>query len=142
MRSVRWTVAGIGAVAAAAVVLAGCSSSGTGTTTPTTGGSGGGQSPTSGGSPTGGTTDWSSAQSATAGGGMAALIKAAKAEGTLNVIALPPTWANYATIIKTFENKYGIKVHSENPDGSSGDELTALKSTKGQSSAPDVVDVG
>lgn len=73
---------------------------------------------------------------------MTALIAAAKKEGTLNVIALPPTWANYAKIISTFQSKYGIKIHSENPDGSSGDELDALKSTKGQSSAPDVVDVG
>jgi len=98
----------------------------------------------SGNSPsTGNTTvDWTTAQSAAAGGGMDALIAAAKAEGTLNVIALPPTWANYGTIISTFQSKYGITVNSENPDGSSGDEINAIKSTKGQSSAPDVVDVG
>jgi putative spermidine/putrescine transport system substrate-binding protein len=88
------------------------------------------------------TTDWSTAQSAEAGGGMEALVAAAKKEGTLNVIALPPSWANYAEIISTFKQKYGIKVNSENPDGASADEIHALKSTKGQSSAPDVVDVG
>ena len=73
---------------------------------------------------------------------MAALVAAAKKEGTLNVIALPPTWANYGAIIASFTTKYGIKINSENPDGSSGDEINALKSTKGQASAPDVVDVG
>lgn len=88
------------------------------------------------------TVSWAQAQSAQAGGGMDALVAAAKKEGTLNVIALPATWANYGTIISTFQTKYGIKVNSENPDGSSGDEINAVKSTKGQSSAPDVVDVG
>ena len=39
--------------------------------------------------------NWSTVTSAKAGGGMAALIKAAKAEGNLNVIALPADWANY-----------------------------------------------
>ena len=43
---------------------------------------------------------------------MSALVAAAKKEGTLNVIALPPTWANYGTIISTFEKTYGIKVNS------------------------------
>ena len=48
---------------------------------------------------------------------MSALIAAAKKEGTLNVIALPPTWANYGTIISTFEKMYGITVNSALPDG-------------------------
>ncbi len=55
---------------------------------------------------------WNTATTASAGGGMAALVKAAKAEGTLNVIALPPTWANYGEQISTFEKKYGIKVNN------------------------------
>jgi len=73
---------------------------------------------------------------------MKALIKAAKAEGTLNVVALPANWANYGTIIHDFSKKYGIKVNSENPDGSSAEEIAALKSDKGRSSDPDVIDVG
>jgi len=85
---------------------------------------------------------WSTAQSAAAGGGMDALVAAAKQEGTLNLIAVPRTWAGYGAIIDGFTAKYGIKINSENPDGSSGDEINAVKSTKGQSSAPDVVDVG
>ncbi len=88
------------------------------------------------------TTDWATATSASAGGGMASLIKAAKAEGTLNVIALPSDWANYGEQISTFSKKYGIKVVSANPDGTSQDELNAVKSLGTQSRAPDVVDVG
>jgi putative spermidine/putrescine transport system substrate-binding protein len=73
---------------------------------------------------------------------MNALIAAAKAEGKLNVITLPSNWANYGTIIKDFSKKYGIKVNSENPEGSSADEITAVKADKGRSTAPDVLDVG
>jgi putative spermidine/putrescine transport system substrate-binding protein len=73
---------------------------------------------------------------------MKALVAAAKAEGTLNVIALPPTWANYAKQISTFSKKYGIKVKSFNPNGSSAQEIQAVKTTSGRSSAPDVVDIG
>ena len=41
---------------------------------------------------------------------MAGLVDAAKKEGTLNVIALPPDWANYGEVIKGFQAKYGLKV--------------------------------
>ena len=73
---------------------------------------------------------------------MNALIAAAKQEGTLNVIALPPGWANYATIIKTFSQKYGIKINSVLPDGTSQQEVNAMKQENGTAAAPDVVDVG
>ncbi|SEE03939.1 putative spermidine/putrescine transport system substrate-binding protein [Streptomyces sp. TLI_105] len=75
-------------------------------------------------------------------GGVDALAKAAKQEGALHVIALPPDWANYGELIKAFETKYGIKVESENPDASSADEIAAVKSRKGQKRAPDVLDLG
>jgi putative spermidine/putrescine transport system substrate-binding protein len=84
----------------------------------------------------------SKATSAAAFGGMSGLIKAAKKEGTLNVITLPADWANYGNIIKDFEKKYGIKINSENPDGTSQDEINAVTSEKGQSRAPDVLDMG
>ena len=87
-------------------------------------------------------TNWATATSASTGGGMAALVAAAKKEGHLNVIALPPNWANYGELITTFEQKYGISITSENPDGSSAQELAALKAEKGTSKEPDVVDVG
>ena len=83
-----------------------------------------------------------SATSAQDLGGMAALVDAAKKEGTLNVIALPPDWANYGEVIKGFEAKYGLKVDSAQPDASSAEEITAAKNLKGQSKAPDVFDLG
>jgi putative spermidine/putrescine transport system substrate-binding protein len=87
-------------------------------------------------------TKWRTATSAKAGGGMKALIKAAKKEGKLNVIALPPTWANYGTIMKEFQHKYHIKITDANPTGSSAQEVAAINQLKGQTRAPDVVDVG
>ena len=72
---------------------------------------------------------------------MAALVAAAKKEGHLNVIALPPDWANYGEIISTFTKKYGIGITSDNPDGSSAQENQAIVSLKGDPRAPDVVDV-
>jgi putative spermidine/putrescine transport system substrate-binding protein len=81
------------------------------------------------------------ATSAAALGGMDALVAAAKKEGQLNVIALPPDWANYGEIIKAFGDKYGIKVNSAQPDGSSQDEINAANQLKGQGGAPDVFDL-
>ncbi|MET8749940.1 extracellular solute-binding protein [Streptomyces sp. NPDC004667] len=76
-------------------------------------------------------------------GGMDALVAAAEKEGQLNVIALPPDWANYGEMIKAFQAKYPkIKVGSENPDATSADEIAAVKSRKGQKRAPDVLDLG
>jgi putative spermidine/putrescine transport system substrate-binding protein len=75
-------------------------------------------------------------------GGMDALVAAAKKEGQLNVIALPPDWANYGAIIKAFGDKYAIKVNSAQPDASSQDEINAADQLKGQDKAPDVFDLG
>ena len=72
---------------------------------------------------------------------LSALVAAAKKEGHLNVIALPPDWANYGEIISTFTKKYGIGITSDNPNGSSSDENQAIVSLKGDPRAPDVVDV-
>jgi putative spermidine/putrescine transport system substrate-binding protein len=117
-------------LAAAALCLTACGSSSSST------------SAASGGK---GTDDAKSAATATSAadvGGITALIAAAKKEGTLNAIALPPDWANYGAVISAFEKKYGIKVADENPDGASQDEINAITSRKGQSRAPDVVDLG
>jgi putative spermidine/putrescine transport system substrate-binding protein len=70
------------------------------------------------------------------------LIAQAKKEGHLNTIALPPDWANYGEIMSTFQKKYGIGITNDNPDGSSAQENQAIVSLKGDSRAPDVVDVG
>jgi putative spermidine/putrescine transport system substrate-binding protein len=84
----------------------------------------------------------SKATSAADLGGMDKLVAAAKKEGQLNVIALPPDWANYGEIIKAFTAKYGIKVDSAQPDASSQDEINAANQLKGQGNAPDVFDLG
>ena len=70
------------------------------------------------------------------------LVAEAKKEGKLNTIALPPDWANYGEIMKTFQSKYPIKITNDNPNGSSAEENQAITSLKGDSRAPDVVDVG
>jgi len=87
--------------------------------------------------------DWSTVASAADGGGMEALIAAAQAEGTLNVIALPEDWCNYGEMITTFSDKYGIAVNSITPDAGSADEIQAIidnKENKGPQ-APDVIDL-
>ncbi len=73
---------------------------------------------------------------------MDALVAAAKAEGKLNVIALPRDWANYGKELDTFHSMYGIDITSDNPDGSSQQEVDAIKQLGGTSRGPDVVDVG
>ncbi len=88
------------------------------------------------------TVNWASESSASAGGGMSALVAAAKQEGKLNVITLPADWANYGTQMKEFTAKYGIKIHDAIPAGSSAQEIQAIESGRGRSTAPDVVDVG
>ncbi|MDQ6774609.1 MAG: ABC transporter substrate-binding protein [Candidatus Dormibacteraeota bacterium] len=95
-----------------------------------------------GGSTTGAAVNAAAAKSAADVGGMSALVTAAKKEGTLNVIALPPDWANYGAIISGFTAKYGIKVDSANPNGSSQDEINALRQLNGTKRAPDVLDIG
>src|SRR2546421_5606715 len=72
---------------------------------------------------------------------LAALIARAKKEGHLNTIALPPDWSNYGEQFSTFQKKYGIKMTNASPEVSSGDEIQAIISLKGQSRAPDAVDV-
>ncbi|HEX2744347.1 MAG TPA: ABC transporter substrate-binding protein [Streptosporangiaceae bacterium] len=125
----RHALAAGAAVAGSLLLTVGCSSSSSSSA------SGSSTSTSSG-------TNWSTATSAMAGGGMNALVAAAKKEGQLNVITLPSNWANYGTIMKDFTAKYGIKITDANPEGSSGQEITAVEQLKGQSRAPDVVDVG
>jgi putative spermidine/putrescine transport system substrate-binding protein len=88
--------------------------------------------------------DWATVKSVADGGGMDALIAAAKAEGTLNVITLPRDWCNYGELMDNFTAKYGIKINSLNPDGGSADEVQAVIDNKGNKGpqAPDVLDIG
>ena len=74
-------------------------------------------------------------------GGMDALVKAAKAEKELNVITLPRDWANYGEAMDLFSKAFGIKINSDNPEGSSAYEIQTIK-TAPASKQPDVVDIG
>jgi putative spermidine/putrescine transport system substrate-binding protein len=96
----------------------------------------------SGGGGTASCTNAKTAKSAADCGGMDKLVAAAKAEGKLNVIALPRDWANYGKELDTFAAKYGIAITSDNPDGSSQDEVNAVQQLGTTSRAPDVLDVG
>ncbi|HET7800603.1 MAG TPA: ABC transporter substrate-binding protein [Humibacillus xanthopallidus] len=121
----------VAAVGLTAIALAACSAP----KNDTSGGSAG----ASGGSAASAATATSAADL----GGMAALEAAAKKEGALNVIALPPDWANYGQILKDFAAKYPeIKITSSQPDAGSADEIAAAQRLKGQSGAPDVFDLG
>jgi len=127
-----WSARRLVAVALGTLVTlttSGCVSSGGG------GGSGSGAAQPAGNA-------WATATSAASGGGMDALVAAAKQEGQLNVIALPPDWANYGAIIDGFKAKYGITVNSANPEGSSQDEINAVQQLGTQDRAPDVLDLG
>ena len=119
----RRTMTGVAIAAVAAMALTAC-------------GSGGSTASTGGGA------DAGKATTAAEAGGMDALVAAAKKEGKLNTITLPANWANYGNIIKAFEAKYGITIDNANPDGSSQDEINAVKQLKGQDRAPDVLDLG
>jgi putative spermidine/putrescine transport system substrate-binding protein len=88
------------------------------------------------------TTSAADAKSAGDMGGISALVTAAKKEGKLNIIAIPPDWANYGAIIDGFKAKYGLTIDSANPNGSSQEEVNAVQQLAGTTRAPDVLDIG
>ena len=117
--------AGIALAATAALVLAGCAS--------------GGDAPAADGDKV----DAASATSVSDFGTFADLEAAAKAEGALNVIALPRDWANYGEILDLFAEKYPeITINEASPDVSSAEEIQAAKTNEGLDTAPDVFDIG
>lgn len=90
------------------------------------------------------TTAPSTAASSAAGGelepAMAALLSAAKGEGTLYLTGIPPEWANYQGQFDLWDKLTGIKRDGITTEGeySSGQELDSIKNT----GKPDVGDVG
>lgn len=83
------------------------------------------------------------ATSVDAFGSFADLETAAKAEGQLNVIALPRDWANYGEILDLFAERYPeITINEQSPDVSSAEEIQAAETNKGLDTAPDVFDLG
>ncbi|MFB2597688.1 ABC transporter substrate-binding protein [Herbiconiux sp. P17] len=120
----RIAIAGVAVAAALALGLTGCSASATAT------GDGNG-------------TDAATATNLDAFGGLSGLEEAAKAEGALNVIALPRDWANYGAVLDAFAEKYPeITINEATPDASSAEEIQAAQNLAGQDTAPDVFDVG
>lgn len=125
-RFLRNAVLGVGGLAAGSILEA-CGSS---TTSPTTSASA-----------------TTLPSTATPAADMSKLIAAAKAEGSINLIADPYNWANYGTqstpgtVIGGFHSLYGIQCPVTNPEGTSAEELAAMVSDKGTSKAPDAVDV-
>jgi len=118
----RTLVASLAATAALAIGLTGCSGSAAGSAA---------------------TTDAATATSLSAFGDLPALEAAARAEGGLNVIALPRDWANYGAVLDAFSQKYPeITINEASPDGSSAEEIQAADTLKGQDTAPDVFDLG
>jgi len=118
----RHRVGGVAIIAAAAIALAGCA----------------GDADAAGGDSTAAT-----ATSVADFGSFADLEAAAKAEGALNVIALPRDWANYGEILDAFTTKYPeITVNEASPDVSSAEEIQAAKTNEGLDTAPDVFDLG
>ena len=90
----------------------------------------------------GGSSKAATATSAEGMGGMEELVKAAEAEGALNVIAVPPEWANYKGVLEKFKAKYPkIKVDEQGLDFNSQQEIDALNSQAGTDKAPDVLDL-
>ncbi|MDP9779231.1 putative spermidine/putrescine transport system substrate-binding protein [Nakamurella flavida] len=157
----RRTPYGVAALAAAsALLLTACGSSTTGSaaatsaatsaaassmaaTTSAASGSAGSSSTTASGSGSAASGDAATATSVADFGGMDGLVAAATAEGALNVIALPPDWANYGEIIQLFQDTYpGITVESQQPDASSAQEIQAAQANQGTDKAPDVFDLG
>ncbi|MBB4920203.1 ABC transporter substrate-binding protein [Streptosporangium saharense] len=125
----------------AALLIAGATACGAAPTTASPSGTASGAAPgAAGDAPAAGAA--ATATSAADFGGFDKLVEAAKKEGKLHVIALPPDWANYGKIIEAFTAKYGIEIESETPDAASADEINAVKTRKGQDRAPDVLDVG
>jgi len=117
--------AGIALAATAAFALTGCASGGDASAA------------------AGGDVDAASATSVADFGTFADLEAAAKAEGALNVIALPRDWANYGEILDLFAEKYPeITINEASPDVSSAEEIQAAKTNEGLDTAPDVFDLG
>lgn len=118
------SIAGIALVTVAALSLAGCA---------------GGSSASS----SEGGVDAATATSLGDFGTLTDLEAAAKAEGQLNVIALPRTWANYGEILDLFAERYPeITINEQSPDVSSAEEIQAATANQGLDTAPDVFDLG
>ena len=74
-------------------------------------------------------------------GGMSALIKAAQAEGNLNINIELRNWADYGDAIDTFQAAFGIHIYDDNPEGNSSYAINSIK-TSIPANQPDVINIG
>jgi putative spermidine/putrescine transport system substrate-binding protein len=95
-----------------------------------------------GGAETEESAQWRAATSVEEGGGMDALIEAAQAEGTLNVMGLYEDWANYGELLETFSETYDIAIENDTSSGASQDLINAVKNRQGQDNSLDYLDTG
>jgi putative spermidine/putrescine transport system substrate-binding protein len=72
---------------------------------------------------------------------LARLVTQARREGRLTTIGLPPHWAGYGRLMRTYRHRYGVRVRSEFPTASSAEELATMKALEEEPTAPDVLDV-
>ncbi|GAA4778329.1 ABC transporter substrate-binding protein [Microbacterium gilvum] len=121
----RHVFASLGLLAASSLALAGCASAASSDAAASDG------------------VDAAAATSLEDFGSFEALEEAAKAEGALNVIALPRDWANYGEILDLFAERYPeIAIEEQSPDVSSAEEIQAAEANAGLDTAPDVFDLG
>ena len=142
----KFGLGGLGVILAGPALLAACGDSSSSSSSATTAaGAASTDAATTAAAATSAAADTTAAGAATtaaAAGGLDALVAAAKQEGKVNLIALPDDWANYKGVLAGFKQTYGINFDVANPDGSSADEITAVKNLKGQGTQPDAIDVG
>ncbi len=144
----RKFVLGASAAALTPVILAACGSDKKAATT-TTAAPAASAAPTTTAAPTattGAATATTGAATASSAAGAATgvpqdVIDGATKEGSINLIALPDSWANYKGVLAGFKAKYKVNFTVTNPDGSSADEVQAVATLKGQSTQPDSIDV-
>ena len=87
------------------------------------------------------TTNWATCADVASCGGISALVKAAQAEGTLNITTVLRNWADYGDAEDAYQAAFGIHINDDNPDGGSSYEIKSIQ-TAPAAAQPDVVDIG
>ncbi len=127
---------GLGALGVAATLLVAFASTASATTPPDS------STPPASTTPADGSAAPADTASGEPGADLDALYAAAQEEGQVNLIALPPTWANYAGVIASFNEKYpDIETPVQLPDAASAEELVAVDTQRGSDTMPDVLEI-
>lgn len=70
------------------------------------------------------------------------ILALAQEEGRVHLIAYPENWANYGASFDAFTEAFGVEVEVSAPEASSAEELATVTNLLGQSTQPDVLDIG